>query len=144
MSKETNAISLFESIFYEEKVVRQFFAGFTNFWTFGETFETIFDQKKVVRQMDLPSQLLVDFLKQSSTRKNWCFNFFDGFPDFRNFGETFETIFDEKKVVRQTDLPSRLLVDFLKRFSTRKNWCFNFLMDFQTSGILIRQNHFIF
>ena len=25
-------------IFYEEKVVRQFFAGFTNFWTFGETF----------------------------------------------------------------------------------------------------------
>ena len=46
----------FEAIFYEEKVVHQFFAGFT----FGETFETILEEKKV----DLPSGLLVDFLKR--------------------------------------------------------------------------------
>ena len=27
------------------------------------------------------------------------------------------------------DSPSRLLVEFLKRFSTRKKWCVNFLMN---------------
>ena len=68
----------FEAIFYEEKVVRQFFAGFTNFWTFGETFETIFDEKKVVRQMDLSY----------------------GFT-FPTFGGLFEAIFYEKKLVLQ-------------------------------------------
>ena len=118
----------------------------------GETFEAIFYQKKAVHQIFWWIYYLLDCWWKFwiDLRKKWCVNFLLDFwwnfwNDFRweksgasifcsTFGETFETIFDEKKVVRQ--FFAGLLVKLLQRFLMRKKWCMNFLMDLPTYRIL--------
>ena len=89
-----------------KKAVRQFLDGCT-FQTFGgmlrkRSLRNAIYIDRFLKQylMDLPSGLLVEFLKQFSSRKKVMRQLFDEFT-FQTFDGIFEAIFYEKKAVHQ-------------------------------------------